>query len=59
MAAFLHGLLARPRGSSLCREAGIEGNVSIHSLGHPFATQLYRETGDLYLVPPVAAGWGN
>jgi hypothetical protein len=52
-------VLARPRGFSLCREAGIEGKVSIHSPGDTFATQLHRETGDLYLVQPAAAGWGN
>jgi integrase/recombinase XerC len=36
--------------AKLCREAGIEGKVSVHSLRHTFATNLYRKTGDLYLV---------
>ena len=36
--------------SSLCREAGIEGNVLNPSPRHTFATRLYRRTGDLYLV---------
>jgi site-specific recombinase XerD len=42
--------------AKLCREAGIlpasggRGKVSIHSLRHTFATNLYHKTGDLYLV---------
>jgi len=36
--------------AKLCREAGIEGKVSAHSLRHTFATNLYQKTGDLYLV---------
>jgi integrase/recombinase XerC len=36
--------------AKLCREAGIEGKVSVHSLRHTFATNLYHRTGDLYLV---------
>ena len=31
-------------------QAGITRPFSIHSLRHTFATQLYRKTGDLYLV---------
>jgi integrase/recombinase XerC len=36
--------------AKLCREAGIEGKVSVHSTRHTFATNLYHKTGDLYLV---------
>jgi integrase/recombinase XerC len=36
--------------AKLCREAGIEGKVSVHSTRHTFATNLYHRTGDLYLV---------
>jgi site-specific recombinase XerD len=42
--------------AKLCREAGIfpasggRGKVSVHSLRHTFATNLYHRTGDLYLV---------
>jgi integrase/recombinase XerC len=32
------------------REAGIGRPISIHSLRHTFATQLYEKTGDLHLV---------
>jgi site-specific recombinase XerD len=31
-------------------KAGITRPFSIHSLRHTFATRLYRQTGDLYLV---------
>ena len=34
----------------LCRVAGIDRRVSIHSLRHTFATRLYEKTGDLHLV---------
>ena len=36
--------------AKLCRVAGIEGKVSVHSTRHTFATNLYHRTGDLYLV---------
>lgn len=35
------------------RDSGIAGEVSIHSLRHIFATNLYHKTGDLYLVQPA------
>ena len=30
--------------------AGVTRPVSIHSLRHTFATRVYQQTGDLYLV---------
>jgi len=38
------------RFAALFREAGIDRQVSIHSLRHTFATRLYEKTGDLHLV---------
>ena len=32
------------------QEAGIDRQVSIHSLRHTFAGRLYKKTGDLHLV---------
>jgi len=38
------------RFAALCRKAGVNRQVSIHSLRHTFATRLYEKTGDLHLV---------
>ena len=38
------------RFAQLLEDAGIERQVSIHSLRHTFATRLYEKTGDLHLV---------
>jgi integrase/recombinase XerC len=40
----------QPRFAQLCREAGIDRSLSVHSLRHTFATRLYEKTGDLHLV---------
>ncbi len=48
----MSSLFARPIQlwfAKLCRDAGIEGKVSVYSLRHTFATNLYHRTGDLYL----------
>ena len=45
------------RFAALCRDAGIDRQLSIHSLRHTFATRLYEKTGDLHLVQRALGHW--